>query len=98
VQQELAYWRDEAQSVAARPVSVLEAHGEPAQEILRLAQVHGADAIVVGTHGRRGLERMVLGSVAEQVTRQARCAVVVVHPASAAVRKAKTEAGAHAEP
>ena len=50
----------------------------PAEEIVALATEVGADVIVVGTHGRRGVRRLVLGSVAESVVRLADCAVLVV--------------------
>jgi nucleotide-binding universal stress UspA family protein len=43
--------------------------GEPWEEILRGAKERGADLIVMGTHGRRGLSRVFLGSVAERVVR-----------------------------
>jgi nucleotide-binding universal stress UspA family protein len=52
--------------------------GEPAAEILKLAQEEGADLIVLGTHGRTGLGRILLGSVAEQVVRRAACPVLTV--------------------
>jgi nucleotide-binding universal stress UspA family protein len=52
--------------------------GLPADQILRVAREDKCDLIVMGTHGRRGLSRLLLGSVAEQVTRQATCPVVVV--------------------
>jgi len=52
--------------------------GEPAHAILSAAADLDADLIVVGTHGRRGLRRLVLGSVAESVVRQAACPVIVV--------------------
>lgn len=48
-------------------ISIL--HGDPAQRILGLARRHLPDMIVVGTHARGGLERVVLGSVAEAVIR-----------------------------
>lgn len=54
--------------------------GNPADQIVQLAADLEADLIVVGTHGRRGLRRMLLGSVAEQVLRLARCPVFVVRP------------------
>jgi nucleotide-binding universal stress UspA family protein len=53
--------------------------GEPAFEIVRFAKEAGADAIVVGTHGRSGIKRFFLGSVAEETLRSASCPVVVVH-------------------
>jgi nucleotide-binding universal stress UspA family protein len=54
--------------------------GEPAEHIVQLASHLDADIIVVGTHGRRGIERLLLGSVAERVMRLARCPVLVVRP------------------
>jgi nucleotide-binding universal stress UspA family protein len=51
--------------------------GAPAAEIVRFAAEREADLIVVGTHGRTGLKRLVLGSVAEEVVRTAPCAVFV---------------------
>ena len=53
--------------------------GTPAEAIHQLAGVVDADLIVVGTHGRRGLQRAVLGSVAETLVRTAHCSVVVAH-------------------
>ena len=52
--------------------------GKPATEIVRAAKEWSADVIVVGTHGRHGVERMFLGSVAEAVMRHAPCSVLVV--------------------
>lgn len=52
--------------------------GKPAAEILNLAQLSHADMIVMGTHGRRGLDRFFMGSVVEEVMRAARCPVLVV--------------------
>lgn len=52
--------------------------GDPAGEILRAAQFTNADLIVMGTHGRTGLARLLAGSVAEQVMRRAPCPVLTV--------------------
>jgi hypothetical protein len=52
----------------------------PAHEIAQLASDLEADLVVVGTHGRRGASRLLLGSVAEGVVRLAPCAVLVVRP------------------
>jgi nucleotide-binding universal stress UspA family protein len=52
----------------------------PAREIAQLAADLGADLVIVGTHGRRGLSRMLIGSVAEGVVRLATCPVLVVRP------------------
>src|SRR5437868_7054088 len=47
-------------------------------KIIRYATEQGVDLIVMGTHGRTGLERLLMGSVAEQVVRGAPCSVLVV--------------------
>jgi nucleotide-binding universal stress UspA family protein len=52
--------------------------GSPAARIVDVAAEEGADLIVVGTHGRTGLDRVFLGSVADRVLRTARCPVVTV--------------------
>lgn len=57
--------------------------GDPAAEILDLAAREGCDLIVMGTHGRTGIRRAVLGSVAEAVSRNADCPVVTVRPGTA---------------
>lgn len=56
--------------------------GDPAQEIADLAEELEVDTIVMATHGRSGLSRAVLGSVAERVLRQAVVPVVTVRPAA----------------
>jgi nucleotide-binding universal stress UspA family protein len=62
------------------------AEGDPVSQILRVAAEEHADFIVLGTHGRTGLSRLLMGSVAENVIRNAMCPVVAVksplrHPA-----------------
>jgi nucleotide-binding universal stress UspA family protein len=52
--------------------------GDPAAEILRVARETNADLIVMGTHGRRGLTRLLMGSAAEEVVRKASCPVLTV--------------------
>jgi nucleotide-binding universal stress UspA family protein len=64
--------------------------GEPRDEILAEARDWEADLIVLGTHGRGGFERFLLGSVAGEVIRRAECHVLVVPP-EAALRTALTE-------
>lgn len=54
--------------------------GKPPQAIVALAEKLGAHLIVMGTHGRTGVRRAVLGSVAEHVVRHAPCTVVTVKP------------------
>jgi nucleotide-binding universal stress UspA family protein len=53
-------------------------HGDPHREILRAARAKEADLIVMGTHGRTGISRLFLGSVAERVVRLASCPVLTV--------------------
>jgi nucleotide-binding universal stress UspA family protein len=60
--------------------------GDPATEIVRLAAEAKADLIVMGTHGRGGLGRLLMGSVAEQVMRKAPCPVVTAKAPLADVR------------
>jgi nucleotide-binding universal stress UspA family protein len=61
------------------PMSVVIREGaSPADEILREAQKIRADLIVLGTHGRRGFDRLRLGSTAEAIVRTAPCPVITV--------------------
>lgn len=52
--------------------------GHPAEEIVRVANEENADMIVIGTHGRTGLTRLLMGSIAEAVVRHASCPVLCV--------------------
>jgi nucleotide-binding universal stress UspA family protein len=60
------------------PVDHRFVEGDPADEIVRAAREGLADVIVLGTHGRTGLGRLIMGSVAEKVVRRAGCAVLAV--------------------
>jgi nucleotide-binding universal stress UspA family protein len=60
-------------------VAVVEQSDEPANEILQYAKSADIELIIIGTHGRKGLARVVLGSVAEAVVRAAPCPVLTVH-------------------
>jgi nucleotide-binding universal stress UspA family protein len=63
------------------PVTSAVLHGRPFLEIINCAKDWQADIIVIGTHGRSGLEHMLIGSVAEKVVRKAPCPVLTVrHP------------------
>ena len=66
-----------ADGVVARAVVRV---GLPWEEIVRLATDEHADMIVMGTQGRTGLDRLLLGSVAERVIRRAPCPVLTVRP------------------
>jgi nucleotide-binding universal stress UspA family protein len=68
--------------------------GNPAHEIVEEAERWGADLVVVGSHGRRGLARLALGSVSRQIVHRAHCSVLVVreHAAGAVEHVAETAA------
>jgi nucleotide-binding universal stress UspA family protein len=53
-------------------------HGGPADEIVRYAEAHAIDLIALGAHGHGFLDRLLIGSVAERVTRRAPCAILMV--------------------
>src|SRR5882724_9535995 len=82
VDEDRRYWRTLLEQIrptnAAIPVSHVMLEGDPAGEIVRYAKDAGIDQIVIGTHGRTGLERLLMGSVAEKVMRDAPCSVLVV--------------------
>jgi nucleotide-binding universal stress UspA family protein len=59
-------------------VASLVTTGEPSAGIVQIAREIAADLIVIGTHGRRGVRRLLLGSVAESVLRVAPCPVLAV--------------------
>ena len=64
-----------------RPEAVVD-HGIAADAILALAEAQEVDLIVMGTHGRRGFDRLMVGSVTERVLRKASCPVLAVHKPS----------------
>jgi nucleotide-binding universal stress UspA family protein len=71
-------------SIGAVRVEAFVDEGPPYAAIVERAQAFAADLVVVGSHGRTGLARLLLGSVAESVVRQATCPVLVVRPGPAA--------------
>lgn len=76
---ELPRWSRRAEC-SGLDVEELVAHGEAASEIVRVARERGADLIVISSHGRTGLGRIIFGSTAESVVRYAHCPVLVVKP------------------
>ncbi len=58
--------------------------GEPFDLILEAAERKNVDLIVVGSHGKKGIERLLIGSVSEKIARKAKCSVLIV-------RKQKSE-------
>jgi nucleotide-binding universal stress UspA family protein len=77
-----SYWRNQLEQIRPTNPDIAVRHvllqGDPAEEIVRYGRDTGMDLIVMGTHGRTGVERLVLGSVAEKVLRDASCSVLVV--------------------
>ena len=57
--------------------------GDPATEILDLVESEGIDMVVMGTHGRKGMEHAIFGSVAENVVKKSPVPVLVVNPYTA---------------
>ena len=80
--QERDYWRGQLEQIRPANPNITFDHkfleGDPATEIVRFAGEEGFDLIVMGTHGRTGLDRLLMGSVAEKVLREAPCSVLVV--------------------
>ena len=76
----LEEWRLDAAKITGGTVTTHKAIGEPAAEIVAFAKSAGSDLVVVGTHGRTGLEHALMGSVAERVVRRAHCPVLTVRP------------------
>ena len=74
---ELSTLRDEHLSDIVVELAVIPDHA-PARAICDYAEGHGVDLIVLGSHGRGGMERWLIGSVAERVVRHAACNVYVV--------------------
>ncbi len=68
------------------------AMGDPAGEIVRIAAEEGVEMIVLGTHGRSGMARMLMGSVVETVVRRAPCPVLVYRAAAETLVGRRAEA------
>jgi nucleotide-binding universal stress UspA family protein len=76
--------RRQIQEAAPDPVAsglksqTLVSYGDPAKEIVRIAEEQSVDMIVIATHGLTGWQHLVFGSVAEKVVRTAKCPVLTV--------------------
>jgi len=64
--------------------------GDPAEEILKFANEQGIDLIVIGTHGRKGLDRTLMGSVADHVIKNASVPVFTINPLRPKVKHVHT--------
>ena len=82
----------EALKAAGYEVSAQVRFGDPAQEIVDCADEEEMDLVVMATHGRSGVSRLVLGSVAERVLRHAPVPVVVLRPANKRTLRPQDEA------
>jgi nucleotide-binding universal stress UspA family protein len=97
--------RERLQRLAAQEPAVRVDHrlveGDAAAEILRLADETKCDLVVMGTHGRTGLGRLLMGSVTQQVVRKAHCPVLTaktaVQPVPPSANPAPATAGIGAE-
>jgi nucleotide-binding universal stress UspA family protein len=56
------------------------AGGDGGEEIINYVKKQGIDMIIIGTHGRKGLEKVMFGSVAEGVIKEAPCPVLTINP------------------
>jgi nucleotide-binding universal stress UspA family protein len=81
-QKQLAAAKAEALAAGVAKVEAVVLQGYPIQEIVRRAQEQKVDLIVMGTHGRSGIPRVFLGSVAENVLSSSPCPVLVVRASS----------------
>jgi nucleotide-binding universal stress UspA family protein len=54
--------------------------GDPSEEILSYISAHSIDLVIMGTHGRKGIDKVIFGSVAERVVKSAPVPVMVVNP------------------
>lgn len=74
----LADAKKDAEAAGLARVQTQLLQGIPATEITEFAKKHGFDLIVMGTHGRTGLQHALIGSISEKVVRKAACAVLTV--------------------
>jgi nucleotide-binding universal stress UspA family protein len=63
--------------------------GDPAGEVVRIAEDENAEMIIIGTHGRTGMTRLLMGSVAEAIVRRAPCPVLVYREVAERLAKKK---------
>lgn len=68
--------------------------GDPAGEVVRMAADENAEMIILGTHGRTGMTRLLMGSVAEAIVRRAPCPVLVYREVAERLAKKKAAATA----
>jgi len=69
--------KKEAEKEGVRVKTIVK-EGSPSKDIVEIAEKENADVIIVGTAGRTGLDRFLLGSISEKVVRTAKCPVIVI--------------------
>jgi nucleotide-binding universal stress UspA family protein len=77
-ERKIAGWRSDATLWSGRQVHSNILTGGPSEALVHYFRAHDYDLVVMASHGRSGLPRLVLGSVAERVMRDAGCPVLVV--------------------
>lgn len=96
------YWRGQLEQIRPidRGITVHHVYleGDPASEIVKFARDAAIDLIVMGTHGRSGMERLLMGSVAEKVMREAPCSTLVVKLPKGVTLTEKSEVEVVSEP
>lgn len=78
LRQRIFYVIEKNAAEAAIPLEVKVAYGDPADELINLAEKERVDVIVIGSTGKGFLKRKLLGSVSDKVARHARCSVYIV--------------------
>lgn len=79
LEREAARLFNEATEILGEKAFIFSKHvGSPVDEILEKAREINADLIIMGTHGRTGINHLLVGSVAEKVIRESLCAVLIV--------------------
>ena len=79
-EESLSYLRSKADALdLSVSIDVFSETGQPADTIIRFAEEHDVDLIMISSHGRSGLNRWVYGSVAERVLRQSPCATLIIN-------------------
>lgn len=76
------HWREQLEQIHPLDESIAIEHllliGDPASELVELTRTQRFNLVVMGTHGRTGLDRLLMGSVAERMLRESPCSVLVV--------------------
>jgi nucleotide-binding universal stress UspA family protein len=78
LRQRIFYVIEKNASEADIPLEIKVAYGDPADELIGIAEKNNVDVIVIGSTGKGFLKRKLLGSVSDKVVRQAKCSVYVV--------------------